>query len=563
MGLIYILYDTLKILRIFKIKNIEIIIFITLGIISSIFSIFTIYVIFNFASDVISGSSNLVTHAQESNQQGLLKSVILGENWIIFSVIIINFFIQMITIFYLQKFSQNISHKMSLKLINQFMGMNFISRNNSISDMVRSVVASESQQYATLIIMPILEIIKSASLLSIGIFVIGLNIQNKSLIAILSVVIIFSIYFILTKKIVSRLGKIRTASVEKRLSLTEATINNLKYIKAYTARERISNLFEELSRKLHNAIVWSMVISLTPKHFIELLIFVSITCLIIASGEAYSYFDGINMEGLVLSSLIALRVLPEMQKIFNGSARIIYGKPISDGLLILTKKLGVDSLEKNSNITTKYTKKNTGISVSNLGIKNSKNGFLIQDINFNLDEGNILLIKGHSGIGKSTILEVIMNMRKLETGLISYMKSGEEEFGFSYVGQEFHLFPGSIKNTLEILLGTGLDNFDSKISDFMFKMKLIRSQAQYKDFLNRDIEKLSGGERQRLSIIISLVSPQKFMLLDEPTSNLDINAKILVAKIINKVVRKNNKCAIIVSHDNCFNEIADYSMELK
>lgn len=563
MKIISVLSDLFAVLKICEVKVSLMLSFLLIGILASVFSISTLYVIFSFITETISINTDLISATQNSANHYFNELQIFQNILFVFVFISANFAIQLYAIYQLHRFSQNISHKISVKLTANFMSTIYYDREVSATEALRSIIASEAQEYATLIIMPILEILKAGLLLCIGVFVIAQSIQNNAVYVILIMLIIFAVYFLLSKKIVSKLGQIRSTSVEQRLSLAEAAMSNYKYVKAYKAERRIMDNFEALSQRLHRTIIWSMVISNTPKHVIENIIFVSVVGLVFSTGEELLQLNQSSIEALIFCLVVSLRILPEMQRVFNGLSRIIYGRPVSDSILKLSKKLDRATKIEDPNISLTQSNKPDSLSVKSIGVYNQNSEFLFNGISFDARMATITLIKGQSGTGKSTLLEVLMNLRKLDIGTIEYSNLNTKNFEYSYVAQDPLIIPGVIKNSFQILLGDQWLRESPKIIEYLKYLNLIKSRSEADNFLNKNAELLSGGERQRLSIIIALLSQHKFILLDEPTSSLDSSSKALVAKLVAKIVKLEHRCAIIVTHDNCFDEVNSNMIELK
>ena len=176
---------------------------------------------------------------------------------------------------------------------------------------------------------------------------------------------------------------------------------------------------------------------------------------------------------------------------------------------------------------------------------------VLKDVNFSLDEGNILCILGPSGCGKTTILNSIGGFIKNNSGKI-YLNGEDisslnpEDRNISTVFQSYGLF--SNKNVLENV-AYGLKFRNVKKQDRINKSLEILKIVGLEGYEYRKVHELSGGQRQRVALARSLVISPRLILLDEPFSNLDKNLRITMRNEIKKLVKYFKMTTIIVTHD--------------
>lgn len=165
---------------------------------------------------------------------------------------------------------------------------------------------------------------------------------------------------------------------------------------------------------------------------------------------------------------------------------------------------------------------------------------VLENITFNLNEGEIIAIVGPSGSGKSTLLNIISKLIEPTEGEI-YV---DGEIGYMF--QRDHLFNWrtvwkNIMLGLEIKKEKNQENID-KTKELLTKYGLI-------DFINSYPQELSGGMRQRIALIRTLATNPQVLLLDEPFSALDYQTRINVSEDIFKMIKDSNVSAILVTHD--------------
>lgn len=172
----------------------------------------------------------------------------------------------------------------------------------------------------------------------------------------------------------------------------------------------------------------------------------------------------------------------------------------------------------------------------------------INNISFSVNKGEFISIVGPSGCGKSTLLSIISGLLKPTYGEILINNHSNKEFPSSvgYMLQKDHLFEW--RNILNnIFLGLEIQNKltpENKL--YAEKLLDIYGLGEFKKSFPSE---LSGGMRQRAALIRTLAINPDILLLDEPFSALDYQTRLYVADEIGTIIKKENKTAILVTHD--------------
>lgn len=172
----------------------------------------------------------------------------------------------------------------------------------------------------------------------------------------------------------------------------------------------------------------------------------------------------------------------------------------------------------------------------------------LRDISFGVDKGEFVSIVGPSGCGKSTILSLISGLLKPTAGRI-YVKNQEVTGNLPYIGymlQKDHLFEW--RTIFEnVLIGLEIRNMANKESiAYVERLLDAYGLSEFKDCYP---SQLSGGMRQRAALARTLATEPEILLLDEPFSALDYQTRLAIADEIGSILRKENKTAILVTHD--------------
>ena len=193
------------------------------------------------------------------------------------------------------------------------------------------------------------------------------------------------------------------------------------------------------------------------------------------------------------------------------------------------------------------------LKVNNLNFKYKKE-YVLKDISFKLNSGEILALLGANGAGKSTLLKCINKILhplsgtiKLNEQTIESMNRNSIARNISYVPQVQEYESISVFET--VLLGRKpYIKWDLEHKDMEIARRVIE-QLKLTKLAMRNILELSGGEIQKVSIARALTQQPHLLLLDEPTSNLDQKNQLDILDLVHSSVKDNNIAAIISVHD--------------
>ena len=195
---------------------------------------------------------------------------------------------------------------------------------------------------------------------------------------------------------------------------------------------------------------------------------------------------------------------------------------------------------------------------------------VLKDISLEVEEGKILTLVGPNGSGKTTLLRCIMRIFNPEKGCIlinekqiNKIKRRELAKRIGYVPQsEPSSFPTTVFDT--VLLGRKpYLNWNPSVKDFRIVSEALHLLG-LKEFALRDLNELSGGEKQKILIARAIVQEPEIMLLDEPTSNLDLRHQLEILEIVKNLVKEKAISIIMAMHDlNLASRYSDKLVMLK
>lgn len=189
-----------------------------------------------------------------------------------------------------------------------------------------------------------------------------------------------------------------------------------------------------------------------------------------------------------------------------------------------------------------------------------------RDVNFEIEKGELAIILGNSGAGKSTILNILGGMDTNTKGSVvidgkdisNYSKKELTDYRRSDVGFVFQFY-----NLVQNL--TSKENVELAsdiVKDSLNPEEVLKSVGLEKRMNNFPAE-LSGGEQQRVAIARAIAKNPKILLCDEPTGALDYETGKQVLKILQNMSRENNTTVVIVTHNSAIAPIADRVIKIR
>ena len=172
---------------------------------------------------------------------------------------------------------------------------------------------------------------------------------------------------------------------------------------------------------------------------------------------------------------------------------------------------------------------------------NKVNSYTLDNINLNVEKGCYLSIIGENGSGKSTLMKLILNLLKPSSGSIEI---ATKKIG--YVPQIMDNFNSAFPLTVEEMLKCHMKAL--KIKD---KKCIIRSLATVKmdSFRNQLIGSLSGGQRQKIFIARAIMGTPELIVLDEPSSGIDVKSQAEIYSVIKKLNTSKKMTILSVEHN--------------
>ena len=189
---------------------------------------------------------------------------------------------------------------------------------------------------------------------------------------------------------------------------------------------------------------------------------------------------------------------------------------------------------------------------------------LIKKLSFKVKKGEILFISGKSGLGKSTLLDLISGFHdnnliwtgKIYLNKLDITNASIQNKRIGYMLQDYFLFPHfNVKNNLIFSLPKETRNKNEQVLNYLKQINMAEFSEHYPS-------ELSGGQKARIACLRAIISNPNALLLDEPFSSLDKKTMKSFQKFLFDYVRELNIPCIIVSHRliKNFNNIAELNI---
>jgi len=199
---------------------------------------------------------------------------------------------------------------------------------------------------------------------------------------------------------------------------------------------------------------------------------------------------------------------------------------------------------------------NNILSVKNLNFSYGNNK-IINDISFNITEGSFVSIVGPNGAGKSTLVNIISKILGKFDGSIEVCGTDISKLATKDIAKIIAVVPQSTNPSFSftveemVLMGRHpyISRFESESKEDFEFVREVMGKTKITQFADRKFNELSGGEKQRVVIAQALAQDSSILLLDEPTSHLDINFQIELMNLFLKLNREEGKTIIGIFHD--------------
>lgn len=463
--------------------------------------------------------------------------------------------IKNIVILLLYRYERNFIYSLYKELSEQLYadyhsrGLGFIKGSNSaiLSRNINVVCLT----FVTGILRPIASIISEATLLLF--FFIALLIYSPSAALLISIIFIpaATLFYLLVRRRLNNIGKLENEMQRAKSRIVIESFRGYEDIHVNGAYHLYFNKFTSSLNEVVKFRKRNATITMLPQILMEIILAIGLTVLVIASTNS----DGDQMKLLFgILAVAAVRLIPSIRNIMTNWSSIRYNSYTIDTLSDI----------RNSNRPTPSNDDNgerfhlhESIEIADLTFSFEDSSTpIIKKLSLKIDKGERVGIRGASGIGKSTLFNLILGLYRPTSGTISI--DGERltddnirrwQRSVGYVSQ--HVFIADMTLAENIALGIAAEDIDrERVAEAIRLADLDDFVAQLPMGIDSHIgeqgSRLSGGQRQRIGIARALYKGCDILLLDEATSSLDNLSEENINNSLCRLSRENSSLTIVV-----------------
>jgi len=466
---------------------------------------------------------------------------------------------------YQTTFSFDIMEYFMIKLHKYYNTKGFLFFKETNSNIINRDIFTVPQAFATAVVLGTFNLFNEVVLLLLIVVAIVLINPGILVLLIVSIVPVFLLFYKLTKKKIKSLGERRNeVTPEIAKSIFQSIFGYVDVVINGTSKyfvKRMTNNMSEFKRISVSTVIYNLV----PTKLIETTM-VSAIFAIIVYGLLYMPSKESLATLLGVYAVAAYRIMPSINRIMislNGINGAQYTLPIIEQV----KNFKVEELEKESEI--RFEKE---ITLDNISFKYPKaDSSLINNFNLTIKKGEVIGIRGQSGGGKTTLMNIILGFLSPNSGqlkvdhkVIDKNNVSAWQHKLGYVQQEVYLLDGTLAEN--IAFGIDKEEIDSN------KINKVIEQASLGPLLKtlpKGIHtrigergaQLSGGQRQRVGIARALYFNSEVLFFDEATSALDPQTEIEINESIRKL-SKQGLTMMIIAHRETSLEGVDRIIEM-
>lgn len=487
-----------------------------------------------------------------------------------FLIFIIRSILSILISYFRQKLTKDINDSLSDRIFEKYLNKKLIFFLNSNSSKFISNIILEVEKFSYRLVDSLFYLIADLVIILVVISYLFYTYFFPAIIFFFVILIFFGFFYRVYRSSYKELGRKKMLYDKEKINELQNSFYIIQTVKLENLENYFINKFKIATNQSSRSTFLMSFISELPKNLIEvamLLIVVLILSLLYYSFNLNKN-EILSIMGLFVFAMF--RLLPSSNRILFSINNIKYYFLTTDTLKQLLEEKETSDTEQNNFENQKDFIFKYSIKIKEVNFSYNHDVEILRNINLEIKKNEIVGIKGNSGVGKSTILNIICGLLTPNSGKVfidnkdisQVRKSYQKKIG--YVSQKIYLTDDSIINN--IILGQSKKEFNYNLFNEVIKKSNLK---QFIDNL-KDKEdtivgergsKLSGGQQQKIGIARALYKKPEIIIFDEATNALDVNSENEILRMINELKKDNT--IVIVSHKDLVLDYCDRIYEIK
>ncbi len=387
-----------------------------------------------------------------------------------------------------------------------------------------------------------------------GMFIVGLLIWSQPLVGATVAAAgaaVGAMIFLIVRPQIRRLAELKRVGILGASSVSQECIHGVKDVKMASAEAHFSELFDEQVAIYAGSDAEAQGWAQLPRHLLEMLAYGALIAAVLFVALMGDTRDNVA-DALLLYALAALRLLPIFSTLVGGLSSLASSLPIVYDLHKLIDQTATEEQAQSDSVGTDWRLvRLENVSMSYASTSHSA----LRDVTLTIEHGKSYGIVGPSGAGKSTLIDVLAGLLSPTSGSIlidgtplDHRNRRSWRGRFGYVSQRLFLLDASLKRN--VVFGTVGAIDEKRLSDALrvacLDTVVERLRGGIEGSVGPQGALLSGGERQRVVIARALYRGADILILDEPTSSLDVIVEHDIAEAITAL--RGKVTTLLVSH---------------
>ena len=486
---------------------------------------------------------------------------IINQKDILFTVSLIFVFIVLLSSFVKLKYikssnalTDNFTSDFRIKIFKFLINQDFSYYFKHGSNEIMSNLAQKTGSFTTIIFASI-NIINSILISLAVVVVLIVNEPFYTPLIIFSIILFFFIIFKIKSATVLKKGQSVNLNQNFMIEIFQNTVGYLPEIIIYNLRKFFLNTLSKLSKETATSSSDVRTIAMSPRIYLETFVIVFVILVVYFSNFSERSIET-NISYLAILAFGTQKCLPLINSVYNLSINFKNATPTVNSFLKILDSGITNEVEDHEYTPLNFEKK---IKLENISFQYNKNlPNILNKFSLDIIKGEKIIIKGQTGSGKSTLVNIISGLLDPSEGqiyidgtLINSENLKNWQKNVAIVPQTVFLNDSTVLENIAIALD--VSSIDLEKAKTSAKLAQIDSfidslPGKYNEKVGERGVRLSGGQRQRMGIARALYRDAKIIILDEPTNALDIETEKLVMNSISKLNR--DITLIMISHSD-------------